>query len=390
MKARCILFLLVSLPFLTFSQVKLSGTVFADINNNGLRDGSEPGIEGVPVSDQVQITRTDKGGGFQLTSENPQPIIMLTLPEGYKIRNMFWKKISAGHSGPVDFALQKADQKKDFSFIHASDTHISEKSVDRMEKMRKVINQTSPDFVLVTGDLVKDALRVPETEASGYYQLYTDQLNKITQPVWSVPGNHENFGIERHLSLVGKDHPLYGKKMYQHYLGPTYYSFNYGGVHFIGLDDVDFEDTWYYGHVDSTQLEWLRQDLALVSPATPVVTFAHIPFFSGGLSLTEFSSFGPARTLEIENGKQQFRHIVSNAHEILALFKDKNYPLNLTGHYHARQVYWYESIGQKTRFEQTGAVVGPSSERQIRFPSGVTLYTVKNGVISEGKFIELD
>ena len=33
-------------------------------------------------------------------------------------------------------------------------------------------------------------------------------------------------------------------------------------------------------HVDSLQLAWLRRDLALVAPNTPVVTFDHIPFFS--------------------------------------------------------------------------------------------------------------
>ena len=67
--------------------------------------------------------------------------------------------------------------------------------------------------------------------------------------------------------------------MYHHYLGPNYYSFNYGGIHFVGLDDVDFEDLWYYGHVDSVQFNWLRKDLANVPTTTPVITFNHIPFF---------------------------------------------------------------------------------------------------------------
>ena len=39
--------------------------------------------------------------------------------------------------------------------------------------------------------------------------------------VWSVPGNHEIFGIERHSSLVSPAHPLYGKAMYRQRLGPT-------------------------------------------------------------------------------------------------------------------------------------------------------------------------
>ncbi len=106
--------------------------------------------------------------------------------------------------------------------------------------------------------------------------------------------------------------------------------------------------------------------------------------------MTKFSPYGFDRSIEIENGKQQFRHTVSNAHEVLALFKDHNYPLNLTGHYHFRQAFWYESMGQKIRFEQTAAVVGDTEEGDIKLPSGVTLYTVKNGVVSEGKFIKLE
>jgi 3',5'-cyclic AMP phosphodiesterase CpdA len=259
-----------------------------------------------------------------------------------------------------------------------------------MEKFRNIIQETKPDFVIVTGDLVKDALRVPEKTAAGYFELYVQEIKKINVPVWSAPGNHDNFGIERQLSLVSKQNPLYGKEMFHHYLGPRYYSFNFGGVHFIALDDVDFEDTWYFGHIDSTQFNWLKQDIENVPSQTPIITFAHIPFFSGGLSMTKFSPYGLDRSVEVENGKQEFRHTVSNAHEVLALFKNHNYPLNLTGHYHFRQAFWYEGFGQKTRFEQTAAVIGEGGEGDITMPSGVTLYTVKNGVISEGKFIKLD
>ena len=73
--------------------------------------------------------------------------------------------------------------------------------------------------MLITGDLVRDALRVREEEARGYYDMFVAELGDFTVPVWPVPGNHENFGIERHLSLVSPEHPLYGKGMYRHYLG---------------------------------------------------------------------------------------------------------------------------------------------------------------------------
>lgn len=356
----------------------ISGTVHDASNNKG--------IPGVAVSDQATVVVTDANGRYEIKVTPGRAFIMISLPNGFK--GVHYKKIESNNT--INFSLTKTSTPTEFSFIHASDTHISEKSVDRTVKLRTLTEQLKPDFVLVCGDLVRDALRVPEEEAKGYYQLYVDNISKFTVPVWSVPGNHEIFGIERHLSLVSPKNPMYGKNMFAHYIGPNYYSFNYGGIHFIGLDDVDFEDMWYYGHVDSLQMSWLKQDLAVVPAKTPVVTFKHIPDFSGGLSMTTFEETGPGRSLEREKGVLQFRHVVSNAHELTTLLQTHPYPLSLSGHYHARQVFRYESTGQNTRFEQTAAVVGDGGEGNVIMKSGVVLYKVKNGAIDEGKFIALD
>jgi 3',5'-cyclic AMP phosphodiesterase CpdA len=242
--------------------------------------------------------------------------------------------------------------------------------------------------VIITGDLVKDALRVPETEARGLYELFQREIGKMTTPVWCIPGNHENFGIERQLSLVSPANPLYGRKMYRYYFGPDYYSFNYGGCHFIGLNSLSFEDLYYYGHIDSTQLEWLKRDLAVVPLSTPVISFQHVPFFSGVLSMSAFKDNGFDRTVEWEHGAQQYRHVVSNAGEVVAILSKHNYPLALAGHHHLQQKFTMEGV--QTRFEQTAAVIGPSDEGGLSHPSGVTLYHVVNGVVDEGRFIRLD
>jgi len=371
------LILLVAGPIAT-AQTTIRGIVFNDANNAG--------IAGVVVSDQASTVITGVDGHYEIKVTPGRTFIMISMPDGY--RGGYFKKIDTNTS--INFPLTKTPVPTEFSFIHASDTHISEKSVDRMDKFRELTNKLKPDFALVCGDLVRDALRVPEEEAKRYYELYTSNISKFSTRVWSVPGNHEIFGIERHLSLVSPTNPFYAKKMFAHYLGPNYYSFNYGGIHFVGLDDVDYEDMWYYGHVDSLQVSWLKQDLAAVPAKMPVVTFKHIPFFSGGLSLTTFEETGPGRTLERENGVLQFRHVVSNAHEVLGLLQTHPYPLCLSGHYHARQKFIYESTGQNTRFEQTGAVVGNGGEGDIIMKSGVVLYKVKNGIIDEGKFLPLD
>ena len=368
---------------------EVRGIVFLDKNGNGIKDRDEAGVVGVAVSNQLEVTKTNEQGVYLLKSTGRYNLIFVSTPTGYACKD-FWRKIPTGSTAEHHFALQAVASPASFTFIHASDTHISEQSLDRVARLRSIVESAKPDFMLVTGDLVKDALRVGEKEATGYYQHYVREMTSMPVPVFSVPGNHENFGIERHLSLVPVYHPLYGKKMYHHYLGPNYYSFNYGGVHFIGLDDVDFEDMWYFGRVDSVQVAWLKNDLLALEAGTPVVTFAHMALYSGGLGMGGFEEQGAGRTLERQNGKPFFRHIVSNAQELMEIMASHPYPLSLAGHFHARQVFWYETGGRKTSFEQASAVIGPGGVGKIKIPSGVTLYRFQNGQFNEGVFIPLD
>src|SRR5450432_853135 len=386
-----ILFLIVQTFFFNTTaqdnKINLSGYVFEDINHNGTKDANEPGIKGVVVSDQVNIAITNEQGLYEITSAGGYGIVFISTPDGYAIAKNFWQNFNAT-SAQVNFSLTKIKMPASFTFIEASDTHISEKSIDRMDKFRAIIDSVKPNLVIITGDLVKDALRVGEKEATSLYQLFANESSKIKVPLRLIPGNHEIFGIERHLSLVSAQNPLYGRKMYRHYFGPDYYSFNYGVVHFIGLNSLEFEDLWYYGNIDSVQLEWLKKDVATVSPSTPVVTFQHVPFFSGGISLQPFEEDGPGRAIEKEHGVVKYRHIVSNAKEVMQILKINNYPLALAGHHHYQQKFSLEGV--QTRFEQTGAVIGPAEESGLKMPSGIMVYNVKDGKIDEGHFIPLD
>ncbi len=239
----------------------------------------------------------------------------------------------------------------------------------------------------MTGDLVRDALWVGDTEAAGYFALYQAEIGRFPMPVWSVPGNHENFGIERHLSKVETTHPLYGKGMYRSRLGPTYYSFTYGGLHFVGLDTVDVADRWYYGHVDDAQLRWLAADLAAIPPAMPVVTFNHIPFVSAAEMVKGYTTGGAAPTTLEVGGRTIFRHVVSNFAAVGAVLPASRWPLALAGHIHLRELIRYGSP-VTTRFEQAAAIVGGGSG-PVPPLSGVTHYTVRGGVIDAGEFIPL-
>ena len=370
------------------AQPNLTGIVYVDRNGNGSREAGEPGLAGVPVSDQDQVVSTSADGSFRIDHAVGSGVLFVSVPTGFRSVGPFWRVAdSAAAVKGFTFPLVPALPAEEFIFIHASDTHISPVSLARTQRLRAMVDSVKPAFVLITGDLVRDALRVSEAEATGYYKLFTGEKEKFSVPVWTVPGNHENFGIERHLSLISPDHPLYGRRMYHHYLGPDYYSFTYGGVHFIGLNTIDVDDLWYYGHVDSTQVAWLRRDLEKVPATVPVVTFNHIPFFTAVETINGYMDTPPAPTAITVRGKTSFRHSVSNAGEIIAMMKGHPFDLALGGHMHVREMLRYE--GTPIRFFQSAAVVGESLGSGITFKSGIVVYRVKNGRIDDGTFLPL-
>lgn len=93
-----------------------------------------------------------------------------------------------------------------------------------------------------------------------------------------------------------------------------------------------------------------------------------------------------APTLIRVRGKTLFRHVVSNAQEVLARLRSHRHTLALGGHFHAWERLTLET---PTRFYQTAAVVGPN-ESGMRSASGATLYRVRGAAIDDGEFLPLD
>lgn len=388
MRSRALLTLFLLVPVAHRAQdLTVSGTVFIDTNGNGARDRGERGLANVAVSNQDAVIATDASGSYRLP-RGANGIVFVSVPDGHRAIGAFWRRASDTTS-TIDFALAPVATAPDFTFIHASDTHLAPAVLTRTQQFRALADSLNPAFVIITGDLVRDALRVGEQEATGYYDLVDREAALFKSPVWTVPGNHEIFGIERDKSKVSATHPLYGRQMYYQHRGPDYYSFTYGGVHFVGLNTVDIDDQWYYGHVDGAQLAWLERDLALVPPTMPVVTFNHIPFFSSFEALGGYTDAPPAPTLITVNGKTAFRHTVSNAAAALAVLRKRNHVLALGGHIHAGEHIAYDMDGLKTRFNQTPAIVGPGGGAGMQFVSGFTLYTVRRGIIDDGRLVPL-
>ena len=369
-------------------QPVVRGVVFADANGNGVRDASERGLRGVAVSNQETVVATDSTGEFSLPV-GQSGLVFVSVPDGYTTVGTFWRKVAVS-GAPIAFALRAQRQPRTFSFVDASDPHVGPASVARIRRFRAMVDSLGPAFTLIAGDLVRDAMSVSDSEATSYFDVVSGEITKFKEPVWTVPGNHDHFGIIRSRSHVDVDHPMFGRRMYQHYFGPDYYSFTYGGVHFIGMNSVQRDDSAYYGRIDSVQMAWLARDLALVPANEAVVTFMHIPLVSAWWNMLGYIDMPLVSDVVHIGGKTDYRHTVGNVQEVLHALEGHDYPLAIGAHTHAAERLSFQTNGQMTRFEQSSAIVGPAQAGPLTVPSGFTLYTVHDGVIDGGKFIPLD
>jgi len=161
----------------------------------------------------------------------------------------------------------------DIIFAQISDSHIgfnkhANQDVTRtfqiaVEKINAL--PVAPSFIIHTGDITH--LSRPE-EFDTVNQILKD---KLTKDVFYAPGEHDVLGDDgkQYLKLFGK-----GTN------GDGWYSFNHGGLHFIGLVNVLNLKPGGLGNLGTSQLEWLKKDLRDLPSSTPIVIFAHIPLWS--------------------------------------------------------------------------------------------------------------
>jgi hypothetical protein len=370
------------------AQTAAHGVVYADANANGTRDAAERGVSGVIVSNQRDVVVTDSLGRFEIPA-GTTGIVFVSVPDGYRSSGAFWRATTAV-SASLDFGLVRQTQSRTFSFVHASDPHIATQNVERFRRFRRMADSLRPAFVLMGGDLVRDAMSQTESNARSYFDLFATEAKGLHTPMWTVPGNHDHYGIIPSRSHADPASPLYNRGMYHQYFGPDYYSFTYGGVHFIGLNTISPDDSAYYGNVDSVQMEWLKRDLGHVPATMPIVTFNHIPMISSWTTLIPYDEDPLVASLAKVNGKKQYRHTVGNVLEVLEVMRGHRYVLALGSHMHSAERSSFVSDGVQLRSEISAAIVGPNDLGSMILLSGFTVYTVRDGKIDAGRFFRLD
>lgn len=194
--------------------------------------------------------------------------------------------------------------KTDYSFIHITDAHLpthifypdpasltDSTEVEDLREVIKDINLLHPEFVLLTGDLVNEG-EMEEFENRRVYTKAQKLLEELEVPLYLTSGNHDIGGWESSPPSQGT-----ARRNWWNFFGwswlqdppladPYYtqnYSFNYGPIHFIGIEAyLNYDSYMYniYGDESFTdlQMQWLENDLAQASGSESQVIFYHYDF----------------------------------------------------------------------------------------------------------------
>jgi 3',5'-cyclic-AMP phosphodiesterase len=122
-----------------------------------------------------------------------------------------------------------------------------------------------PAFMIHTGDIT-------HLSKPGQFDDAENVIGEAKLDVHYVPGEHDVIDEENGKAYLER----YGKNT----KGTGWYSFDAGGVHFIGLVNVANLKAGGMGSLGDEQLAWLADDLKGKPTSTPVVVFAHIPLWT--------------------------------------------------------------------------------------------------------------
>ena len=163
-----------------------------------------------------------------------------------------------------------------FSFAQISDSHIGfshDPNLDTPGTLQSAVDQVRalqvrPALMLHTGD-------VSHLSKASEFDVAEKINNSAGLDVHYVPGEHD--------MLVDDGKPFierFQARTKQGAPGGGFYSFDQGGVHFVGLNNVSNLAAGGLGHMGAAQLAWLEADLKARPSSQPIVVFAHIPLWT--------------------------------------------------------------------------------------------------------------
>lgn len=261
------------------------GVVYHDRNANSARDAGEEGLPGIGVSNGREVVLTGEDGGWRLpcadeavffvikprgwmttVDRDGHPTFCYThRPEGSRTKQFAGVAPTGALPASIDFPLVMHEEPDRFRAVIFGDTQVSnQRQIDFLtHDLLDEVAGVGADFGLTLGDNANNDLSVLEPLKAA--------LGATGLPWYYTLGNHdENYDA---------DGDPNADETFLRVIGPANYSFNWGPVHFIVLDDVVWnpEKRGYSPGINAEQLEFLRNDLQYVPPEALVVYAMHIP-----------------------------------------------------------------------------------------------------------------
>lgn len=269
------------------------------------------GLADVVVSDGYVVAKTDENGIYYLPSAKKNKYVFVSIPAHYEVAAdkslpLFFNRLSrAEHIVEIhDFELTPVNNDNHVVMV-LGDMHLANRNQD--------ISQFQSGFLADVNNAIQYhknagkkvyALTLGDMSWETYWQSnnyalpeYLQEMNKINALVFNTMGNHDN-----NPAVVGDWETA---DRFRAIIGPNYYSFNIGKVHYVVLDNVEYLNTNnrnYNGTIVADQMAWLRKDLDMITDkSTPIVIAMHIQLFSNP---TINSGENETRTLRLTNSQE--------------------------------------------------------------------------------------
>ena len=236
-------------------------------------------MAGVAVSNGEHMVRTGPDGSYQLPVEpGGHAFVWMATPDGFRPAGTFFRAVS--DPGPaVDFDLVAAPERsrRSFRLAHITDLHLC---LDRqypgweltsaacLEKtLAGLVREAKPDLIVAGGDLTNHGSL---EEMAAVHQV----LARVKTPLFPLFGNHDG-SRERRLQLAREGKAdLTFTRHYERFFGPPYYSFDWGGRHFVL--QMDF-DRCFSPRDRQRKAAWLQADLQMQPPQREIILVQHGP-----------------------------------------------------------------------------------------------------------------
>lgn len=276
--------ILLFLAYLDIYSIVLTGKCFVDLNNDKSYNNNEPGL-GALVSNGRDVVKCKHNGIFNINVEEGD-VVFVIKPNGYKFHqtelgNNYFYYVYSNSGSPVKeyegyskngkqvdtiyFPLIKDDfEKENFKVALLGDSQVSSETEINYfanSSLIHVMNQ-NPDFGIMLGDIVYDKLTlIPKL---------VNSISKTGLNWYYLPGNHDiNF------DAINRENT---DDSWNKYLGPSYYSFNYGNVHFLVLFNIHYDgNKKYHAELGDNQLQFIKNDLSHVPKDKLIAICMHIP-----------------------------------------------------------------------------------------------------------------